>query len=212
MTVSIQTNVSNDGLCASGLRKELRAKRRSLSKARQLANSEAAAAHLIHSGVLLRYRSIATYQASDGELDPSPLANIGFECGKKMYLPVLRHDKKRALWFVEYRPGDGMWKNRFGISEPIAVKQRRIAPWGLDLILMPLVGFDLQGNRMGMGGGYYDRTLAYLKRRSHWHRPTLIGMAHECQRLLYINTQSWDIPLDGIVSENGLYLVNKKTI
>ena len=102
-----------------------------------------------------------------------------------------------------------MWKNRFGISEPIAAKLSDELHHGAGSDTYAIgFGFDLR-NRLG-GGGYHDRTLAYLKRRSHWHRPTLIGMAHECQRLLYINTQSWDIPLDGIVSENGLYLVNKK--
>jgi len=208
MAALIQTALSTDGLSASDLRKALRARRRSLSVARQLANSKAAATHLIRSGIFLRYRSIAIYHACDGELDPSPLASFGFAYRKKIYLPVLRQDKKQALWFVEYRPGDAMKKNRFGISEPMAVKQQRIAPWGLDLILLPLVGFDLQGNRMGMGGGYYDRTLAFLKRRTHWHRPTLIGMAHDCQRLPKLKTHSWDIPLDGVVSETGLYLAN----
>lgn len=194
------------------IRRDLRVRRRTLSAATQLANSNAAAGHLIRSGIFLRYRSIAIYQASDGEIDPSPVARIGFEHKIKMYLPVLRKDTKQALWFVEYRPGEAMLKNRFGISEPMTVKRRCIAPWALDLILLPLVGFDLQGNRMGMGGGYYDRTLAFLKYRKYWHRPTLIGMAHDCQCLPNMNARAWDIPLDGIVSETGLHIVNKKTI
>ena len=207
MGTPTQTGTSADTLSASDLRKELRARRRNLSVSSQLANSRAAANHLLRSGIFLRYRSIALYQACDGELDPSPVANIGFKYGKKIYLPVLRHDKKQALWLVEHRPGEAMQKNRFGINEPMALEQRRIAPWGLDLILLPLVGFDLLGNRIGMGGGYYDRTLAFLRHRKHWRRPTLIGMAHECQRLPSINAHSWDIPLDGIVSEAGLHLV-----
>jgi 5-formyltetrahydrofolate cyclo-ligase len=212
MVASTQTDTSTDALSASDLRKELRDRRRNLSVARRLANSKAAARHLIRSGIFLRYRSIALYQACDGELDPSAVANIGFRYGKKIYLPALRRDNKQALWLVEYRPGEAMLKNRFGINEPMAIKQRRIAPWGVDLILLPLVGFDLQGNRIGMGGGYYDRTLAFLRHRKHWRSPTLIGMAHECQRLPRINAHAWDIPLDGIVSEAGLHLVSKKTI
>lgn len=192
------------------LRKALRAARRSLPKASQLANSKTAAKHLIRSGLFLRHKTIAIYLARDGELDPAPLAKAGFEHGKKIYLPVLRQDGKRALWFVAFRPGERMIKNRFGIDEPAAIKQR-IPPFGLDLIMLPLVGFDLAGNRLGMGGGYYDRTLAYLKNRNHWRRPKLIGMAHECQRLISIQIRSWDIPLDGIVSEAGLHMISKKT-
>ncbi|MCB1751227.1 MAG: 5-formyltetrahydrofolate cyclo-ligase [Gammaproteobacteria bacterium] len=212
MTAPTQTDKSAGPLPVSDLRKELRARRRSLSVARRLANSEAATDHLIRSGIFLRYRSIAVYQACDGELDPAPLAGIGFRFGKKLYLPVLRHDGKQALWFVEYRPDDVMQKNRFGIGEPMGVKRRCIAPWALDLILVPLVGFDQLGNRMGMGGGYYDRTLAFLKHREHWYRPKLIGMAHECQRLSNMNVRSWDVPLDGVVTEAGLHLRVKKTI
>ncbi|MCP4288545.1 MAG: 5-formyltetrahydrofolate cyclo-ligase [Gammaproteobacteria bacterium] len=189
----------------------MRARRRALSSATQLANSKAAAGHLIRWGIFLRYSSIALYLANDGELDPSQVASAGFKYRKTMYLPVLRHDNKKALWFIEYQPGEIMLKNRFGIKEPNISQQKRISPWGLDLILLPLVGFDQRGNRIGMGGGYYDRTLSFLNYRRHWRRPTLIGMAHECQRLSIVNTHSWDIPLDGVVSEAGLHLVDKKT-
>jgi len=193
------------------LRKTLRATRRSLSRAEQLSNSKAAAKHLIRSGLFLRSKTVAIYLAQDGEIDPAPLARSGFEYGKKIYLPVLRQDGKKALWFAEFRPGEQMSKNRFGIDEPAAVRDRT-SPSELDLILLPLVGFDRNGNRIGMGGGYYDRTLAYMKNRKHWHRPKLIGMAHECQRLSSIQFRSWDIPLDGVVSESGLFLFVKKTI
>lgn len=202
---------SPGNLPAAKIRRILRTKRRALSAARQQANSKAAAGHLIRSGILLRCRSIATYQASDGEIDPSPIVQFGFEHKIKMYLPVLRQNRKQALWFVEHRPGEAMLKNRFGINEPMTIKRRCIVPWALDLMLLPLVGFDLQGNRIGMGGGYYDRTLAFLNYRKYWHRPTLIGMAHDCQRLPTIDARAWDIPLDGILSESGLHIVNKKT-
>jgi 5-formyltetrahydrofolate cyclo-ligase len=77
--------------------------------------------------------------------------------------------------------------------------------WTLDLMLVPLVGFDGACNRIGMGGGFYDRTLAYLRRRRHWRRPRLIGIAHECQRVDRIDPRPWDIPLDAVVTEQGVY-------
>ena len=82
-------------------------------------------------------------------------------------------------------------------------------PWGLDLILLPLVGFDLKGNRLGMGGGYYDRTLSYLRHRRFWIKPRLVGVAHECQKVDSLIARPWDIPLDAVVTETAFYRFNK---
>ncbi len=118
---------------------------------------------------------------------------------------MLRPGKRRQLWFLRYRPGEPMRANRFGIPEP-ARRQRRLAlAWTLDLILVPLVGFDADCNRLGMGGGFYDRTLSFLRQRTHWQRPRLIGIAHECQRVERIQPQPWDIPLDAVATELRLY-------
>jgi 5-formyltetrahydrofolate cyclo-ligase len=76
--------------------------------------------------------------------------------------------------------------------------------WTLDLILTPLVAFDDQGNRLGMGGGFYDRTLAYLGRRKHWKKPRLIGTAHAFQQVARLPHESWDVPLHGVVTEKAL--------
>jgi 5-formyltetrahydrofolate cyclo-ligase len=79
------------------------------------------------------------------------------------------------------------------------------SPIRLDLLLVPLVGFDADCNRLGMGGGFYDRTLAYLTRRTHWRRPRLVGIAHECQRVERLETGPWDVPLDAVATERRLY-------
>jgi len=76
----------------------------------------------------------------------------------------------------------------------------------LDIALVPLVAFDDYGRRLGMGGGYYDRTFAYLRHREHWRRPKLIGVAFEFQRVAELPAQPWDVPLDGIITEKGLLL------
>jgi len=77
------------------------------------------------------------------------------------------------------------------------------ARW-LHVLIVPLVGFDDNGNRLGMGGGYYDATLSFLRRRRIWRKPFLIGLAYECQRAARIPSETWDIRLDAVLTETGL--------
>lgn len=156
------------------------------------------------SPLFLRYRRIGLYIANDGELDPAPIAACALAAGKRLYLPVLRRFPGGSLWFSDYPPGARLRNNRFGIPEPDLRTHPPLPPWGLDVVLMPLVSFDASGNRLGMGGGFYDRTLAYLHHRRCWRRPLLIGLAHECQRSRQLPRRPWDIPLDGVLTENGL--------
>jgi 5-formyltetrahydrofolate cyclo-ligase len=186
------------------LRKKLREKRLALSPREQRLHAISAARHFAGSSLLLRFNRIALYIANNGELDPAPIAARIRECGKNTYLPVLQLPPRQALWFCEYPKGEALRRNRFGIPEPDMMKHRLLPAWGLDLILMPLVAFDSNGNRLGMGGGFYDRTLSYLHRRNYWQRPSLIGLAHECQQVVEIKPNPWDIPLDGIITESGV--------
>ncbi|UHD14440.1 5-formyltetrahydrofolate cyclo-ligase [Thiocapsa bogorovii] len=160
-----------------------------------------------------RARRIAAYWPADGELDPGPLLNDAREGGKAVYLPVLSgsigHRSSIKLRFVRWIIGETMRSNRFGIPEPTR-RGRHIRPARhLDLILVPLVGFDSACNRIGMGGGYYDRTLAYLKPPRSWRRPRLIGLAHECQRIERIEPHPWDVPLDAVVTERRIYFKSR---
>lgn len=93
--------------------------------------------------------------------------------------------------------------NRFGIPEPAGTTVFRARQ--LDLLLMPLVGFDTAGHRLGMGGGFYDATLAYMRQRRHWRKPRLIGVAFECQRVTALPHDPWDMPLDAVLTEKRLY-------
>ncbi len=187
------------------LRRSLRACRRSLPPHVQRAHAEAAAGHLLRRLHLLRNRRIALYLAADGELSCEPLARRLRALSKRLYLPALRRPFHPKLWFREYRANEPLIPNRFGIGEPRLHPGGQRAAWALDLILMPLVGFDPAGNRLGMGGGFYDRSLAFRPRRSAWHRPLLIGLAHECQRLDNLPTNPWDVPLDAVVTEAGFF-------
>ena len=190
----------------SPLRFELRARRRGLAPGLQRRHADRVARLLGKHFLFLRARRLAAYLAADGELDPAPLLELAWQRHKECHLPVLRPHPRRKLWFVRHRPGEPLTPNRYRIPEP-SLRQARIRlPWSLDMLLLPLVGFDTACNRLGMGGGFYDQTLAYLNSRQYWRRPVLVGLAHECQRVERLATRPWDIPLDMIVTEERIYL------
>ncbi|MCU7924609.1 MAG: 5-formyltetrahydrofolate cyclo-ligase [Candidatus Thiodiazotropha sp. (ex Dulcina madagascariensis)] len=148
---------------------------------------------------------VAFYHAMRGEMDPAPLLQLAIRTGKTPYLPVLRQRPARGLWFAPYPQGAKLIDNRFGIPEPCFKHRRLVMPWALDLVFVPLIAFDAQGHRLGMGGGYYDRTFAYKRQRTHLRGPKLIGLAHEFQRVPRLSAKPWDIPLDAVITESCIH-------
>ena len=187
------------------LRRHLRAQRRALSP-----NAQRQAAHglykqLAQHPLFRRARQIALYLPNDGEIDPRPLLRAAQKRGKATYLPVLSPWPQSKMVFQRVRVGQPLRKNRFGIYEPQRNYKQQRKVWALDLVLLPLVGFDRHGARLGMGGGFYDRSLAYLSLRKNWHKPTLLGLAHECQLVERVAMASWDVPLQGTVTDKAWY-------
>jgi 5-formyltetrahydrofolate cyclo-ligase len=187
------------------LRSQIRARRCALSRRQQRIHSTALTKRLCRTAIFRNSSRIALYLPADGEIGTDLILARILRRHKCCYLPVLRPRPQRALWFAEYRNGDRLDSNRYNIAEPRIRQRPPIPPWGLDLILLPLVAFDRAGNRLGMGGGYYDRTLAFLTIRRYWRRPKLIGLAHELQRVEGLKAQPWDVPLDGVVTEKNFY-------
>ncbi len=181
----------------------MRDQRRALSDAQRARLGECAAACFGHHRLFRSARHVAGYLPNDGELDPTPLMGLAWSMGKRVYLPVLSHLRSDHLLFAPYAPGDALRENRFGIPEPVVSLRHMIDPKALDLVLTPLVAFDQQGHRLGMGGGFYDRSFAFLRRRRHWLKPHLVGMAYGFQRVDGLPHQPWDVPLDGVVTETG---------
>lgn len=185
------------------LRQALRRRRRGLSPYQQKLAAANLCRQLKSLPEVQRARRVALYLPNDGEIDATALLPWLRRRGAKAYLPVLRPLSDNRLWFVHYHDATPMVANRFGIREPHtrhgAHRARRVFPWALDLVLLPLVGFDADGNRMGMGGGFYDRTFEFVHHRRP--RPRLIGVAHECQYVERLPVASWDVPLDAIVSD-----------
>ena len=189
----------------SDIRRNMRQTRRQLSETQRLECALALANRVKAHPLFKQSRHLAAYFAVDGEMDPSPLIEQAWSMDKTIYMPVLKPCCDNRLWFTPYHPGDRLSPNRFGIPEPLHACRKRVSPLKLDLVLAPLVAFDVQGNRMGMGGGYYDRSFAFLRRRTLWRRPRLMGLAYEFQRKARLQASPWDIPLNAIATEIRLY-------
>lgn len=154
--------------------------------------------------LLSRRRRIGFYIPAKGELDCLPLLNRALHMGIACYLPVVPCRRLKKLWFTRLE-GEHRWVlNRYGIPE-YGPRRPRVRASALDLLFMPLLGFDDRGFRIGMGGGYYDASLAYLGLRRHWHRPRLVGLAFESQHLPHIPEDPWDRPLDAALTESTAY-------
>ncbi|MDM3872028.1 5-formyltetrahydrofolate cyclo-ligase [Porticoccus sp. W117] len=182
------------------IRAEIRHRRRTLSPQQQRQAAEGLSRQVSNLAAFRHARRIALYLGNDGEIDPLPTLLLAEAAGKRCYLPVLHPLKHNRIHFVPYRSGDRLTVSHFGYPEPTLAGSRITPAWAMDLILMPLVAFDASGNRIGMGGGFYDRTLAFTKVSPR--RPTLIGLAHSCQQLDEIAANPWDIPLDAIATES----------
>jgi len=180
------------------LRRELRAKRRALPDAMRAEADRAILAHLRSLPEYRRARRIALYLAFDGEPSLGPLVEAARRQRKRLYVPVLRG---MTMTFAELERGAQLTANFFGIMEPRLGGKVRARE--LDLVLTPLVAFDDRGVRIGVGRGYYDRAFKFLRHRSHWRRPKLLGVAYELQRVGLLTPSSWDVPLWGAVTEAG---------
>lgn len=194
------------------LRRKLRLKRQALTKREQQQAAFRLCQRLKRLPEIRRARRISLYLPVNGEIDPTLLLPWFRQRNVDVYLPVLRPFSTNTLWFVAYRDDTPMVKNRFGIAEPcprFAANQRnRLPAWALDTLIVPLVGFDEQANRMGMGGGFYDRSLAFIRQKGP--APALIGVAHACQQVEKLPVEAWDVPLTAVASDHAIFRPIKK--
>jgi 5-formyltetrahydrofolate cyclo-ligase len=183
------------------LRAALRARRKALSAAQRAHAAKLVARHLGQLLHLRRGARIALYASLPDELDTSELISLARRRRWKVYLPRIDHRRRgRTMQFVELGPHQRT--NRLGILEPQG--SRTISPRRLDVVFLPLVGFDARGVRLGAGGGYYDRAFAFRRWRTAWHAPRLIGIAYSFQQLETITHAAHDVLLDAVVTERGM--------
>ncbi len=187
------------------LRRTLRQQRRSLSEWQQMQHAICMSEQISQYPAYRRSKRIAAYLAADGEMDPEYLIYQAWKANKQVYLPILSPFAGR-LYFAPFLANCKLKLNRFQIAEPDVHPKHWIKPQQLDLILMPLVGFDAQGNRLGMGGGFYDRSLEFTRYRNNTHRPYLVGLAHQLQQVEQLPHQPHDIPMQAIATEQQLII------
>jgi 5-formyltetrahydrofolate cyclo-ligase len=187
-------------LSKQAIRSAKRQQRRTLTRARQNDAAQRLAAIVSIQPFFLHSQALAFYLANDGELSPDFLMALAQAAGKITCLPVLDRLQADRMHFFPYRDGDRLRPNRFGIPEPDLKLRHKYPAWTLDVVFLPLVAFDRKGNRLGMGGGFYDRTFARYS-RAKGNAPLLVGIAHSFQEVDSLPTEPWDIALHAIATE-----------
>ncbi|MBU8976864.1 MULTISPECIES: 5-formyltetrahydrofolate cyclo-ligase [unclassified Lysobacter] len=177
----------------TALRRELRNRRRELPAAERIAAAERLAQQLLALPFAPASGYVAGYWATDGEIALHVWQlRLPREC---IYcLPVLSEDGR--LRFAPWRPGDPLVSNRHGIPEPDIAETSLLEPEQMSLVVAPLVAFDERGHRLGMGGGWYDRSFAF--RHQHAAPPWLVGAAFDVQRVDALDRADWDVALDAV--------------
>lgn len=181
------------------LRKLMRARRRALDTGFRDAAANAVASHAERLPRWASAHKVALFWPNDGELDP---VNLVADCRARqseVYLPVLADNNH--LQFRLWSTADTLVANALGIPEP-DIDSPHCAPETLDIVIMPLVAWQRDGTRLGMGGGFYDRTFAGVT------GPLRVGLAFACQETHALPRDPWDIPLDFVLTEAGLTRCN----
>lgn len=185
------------------IRKKMRSERRGLSVKNQKIASFNLAKNLDTFLKFKKWSKFGIYLASDGEISLNFwLKNLKHR--KSVYLPIVHKYNNGKLSFAKYDKTTKLMPNKFNILQP-DLKTGLSFNWlKLDAILLPLVAFDKNSNRLGMGGGFYDKTLARLNSPT-FNRPHLIGIAHSLQEVEQLNTEKWDFRLDAIITDISIF-------
>ncbi|HVC18191.1 MAG TPA: 5-formyltetrahydrofolate cyclo-ligase [Rhodanobacter sp.] len=183
------------------LRQNLAERRRALSPPERMTAAQGLRRSLEQLPEYLADNRIAGYWASDGELPLNLVIPPLAARGQQFLLPVISPGKR--LRFAPWQSGEEVQPNRYGIPEPVAPGEL-LEPFQLDLVFLPLLGFDRRGQRLGYGGGYYDRSFAFLKKQVRPTEPLLVGIAYAFQELPRIDAEIWDVALDFVATEREL--------
>ncbi|HVC00766.1 MAG TPA: 5-formyltetrahydrofolate cyclo-ligase [Steroidobacteraceae bacterium] len=185
----------------AALRGVLRRQRRALSGAEHAARSRKAQRAIARLHRFAAGSRIAVYLPVDREADTALLIAAARRRRLRIFVPVVADRRHRVIKF--HPLSRRLRRGAYGIAVPAAPSRPVGARW-LDLVVVPLVGVDGAGHRLGMGGGFYDRAFAFRWRRSAWRGPLMIGLAFDCQRVDSIGAEHWDLRLDALATESGL--------
>ena len=176
----------------------MRPRRRQISSTDRASLNQEINRHVLNCVFELKISTLSAFLPFDGEPDLRPALGELESDGVRIALPVTDSRKPATMAMHQWKPGVETTENEFGIEQPVDGKQMDIA--GLDLLFIPLVAWDRKGGRLGMGRGYYDRILEPLGATAH---PARIGVAFGIQEVTCVPADWWDIPLHGLVYENG---------
>jgi len=193
------------------LRHELRQCRKNLPSNYRDSAIKAIAQQVLSFKEFTHAQLIAGYSPFDGEVDALPLLALALQQGKRCFLPRIHRDATQSsMEFVEFHSMSALTPNQFGILEPNSPHDEIIAPEKLDLVFTPLVGFDKNAHRLGMGRGYYDRCFHFLhKTQQRMSIPFLIGLAFDCQFVASFPLHENDISLHAVVTESKVFFSKK---
>jgi len=183
----------------SQLRKSALRARRALTDDQRNIASTIISDNVIHSRAFLASKSIACYLPLYDEVDTTRIIERAWCAKKRIFVPVT--DSRGKMIFRQLTSNTDLYQNFFGLWEPASGDL--IPPKALDLVITPLVAFDNNLHRIGMGGGYYDRCFQFLKHRGKWLHPKLTGVAFDCQKVERIAPNPWDIPLYQVFTEKS---------
>ncbi|PHM46395.1 5-formyltetrahydrofolate cyclo-ligase [Xenorhabdus mauleonii] len=178
------------------IRQKVRQLRQNLSSEQQLQFAQQVADSVVTHPKIQQAEKMAVYLSFDGELDTGPLIQQLWRQNKQVYLPIIHPFSRHHLLFLRYCPDSPLVRNRFNIEEPLLDVRHVLPVSELDVMFIPLVAFDSKGQRLGMGGGFYDRTLANWQEQKFYP----IGLAHDVQLVETLPSEKWDIPLPEIIT------------
>lgn len=184
------------------LRSSMRKARRALGAAEREYAARACAQFALELDEVRRAGCIAAYMAHRGEVSCEPLIDWALGRGVTVLLPVVTGQRMK---FAPYDPAEELALNRWGIPEPQWRPRRWMSARRPSVVFLPLTAFDGSGNRLGQGGGYYDRAFAFRNSAKHWRRPRLVGVAYEFQRAGELQAKPTDVPLDAVITERQIY-------
>ena len=187
-------------LSKESIRKNVRAWRKTISLEQREIAANAATRIFLNDPLFIQKQNYGIYLPHDGEFDSEPLIQALWLAEKKCYLPTLTTDNQ--LVFHLYTPESSLKKNQYSILEVPFSQDVTLPAKELDVVFTPLVAFDSVGIRLGMGGGYYDRTFQFLEKKRG--QPLLIGLGYQAQQVDVLPRADWDIPLDAVLTEEKI--------
>ncbi|MDF2690436.1 MAG: 5-formyltetrahydrofolate cyclo-ligase [Gammaproteobacteria bacterium] len=186
----------------ASVRNQIKLQRRQLSSEFRQQAAQSLFKQFQADDILAAFQHIAVYLSHDNEIELTLLIQHLWQQGKHCYLPVLHPQLENTLCFMAYTAASPLYPNKYGILEPEFNNTKLIEASQLDAVLMPLIAFDQSGHRLGTGGGYYDRSLAFVKKSKS---PLLIGCAYQFQFCDTLPNEAHDVGLNIAVTEQKIY-------